>query len=141
MARRYVVDGRVRTINRLVSVLTRLGIGPAESLTVTGQRSGEPRTVPVTPIEVDGTRYLVSPYGQVGWVHNLRAARRGTMSKGRRETEITVEEVTDKDEAARVLHRYASDVPITQPYFDARPEDGQAAFAAEVSTHPVFRIL
>jgi len=31
-------------------------------------------------------------------------------------------------------------IPIVRPYFDARPESDVAAFAAETSRHPVFRL-
>ncbi len=44
-----------------------------EVLTTTGRTSGEPRQVPVSPIAMGGQEYLVSPYGNVGWVHNARA--------------------------------------------------------------------
>ena len=40
-----------------------------------------------TIVELDGQRYLQSPYGQVEWVRNLRAAGTGTLRRGRR-TEV-----------------------------------------------------
>jgi len=43
--------------------------------------------VPVIPVEVGGTRYLVSPYGESDWVRNLRAAGKATLArKGKVET-------------------------------------------------------
>ncbi len=42
--------------------------------TVPGRKSGVPRTTPVALGERDGRRWLVSPYGEVDWVRNLRAA-------------------------------------------------------------------
>jgi deazaflavin-dependent oxidoreductase (nitroreductase family) len=44
------------------------------TLTLVGRRTGEPRKVPVIPVEVGQSRYLVSPYGEYDWVRNLRAA-------------------------------------------------------------------
>ena len=41
------------------------------TLTVVGRRTGVLRKVPVIPVEVDGSRYLVSPYGESEWVRNL----------------------------------------------------------------------
>jgi hypothetical protein len=40
-----------------------------------------------------------------------------------------------------VLKRYISQVPITQPYFDVTPAPDPTAVPAEVSLHPVFRIV
>jgi len=42
------------------------------TLTVVGRRTGEPRKVPVIPVEVGQSRYLVSPDGESDWVRNLR---------------------------------------------------------------------
>src|SRR5947209_8568145 len=54
-----------------VQALLKLGVpvGPLELLTVTGRRSGLPRTVPVTPMAIDGTRYLHA-YLHANWVGN-----------------------------------------------------------------------
>jgi hypothetical protein len=41
----------------------RLNAHGGATLTVVGRRTGEPRRVPVIPVELGGTRYLVSPYG------------------------------------------------------------------------------
>lgn len=47
--------------------------GPFETLTVAKRTSKEPQKIPVTPIEVDGVKYLVSAYGETQWVKNVRA--------------------------------------------------------------------
>jgi hypothetical protein len=36
---------------------------------------------------------------------------------------------------------YVTRVPITRPYFDAKPESDLAAFRAEAPRHPVFAIV
>jgi deazaflavin-dependent oxidoreductase (nitroreductase family) len=55
-------------------------------LTVPGRRSAAPQHVTLFPIEVGGTRYLLSQYGASDWVRNLRAAGRGELRrKGRTE--------------------------------------------------------
>src|SRR5450756_694001 len=56
-----------RVVNPLVA---RFQTGGVATLTVSGRRTGRARTVPVIPIEVDGIRYLVSPYGESQWVRN-----------------------------------------------------------------------
>ena len=131
-----------RAVNRFVHVLLGLGLGPRETylLTVTGRRSGAPRTTPVTLVEEGGRRWLVAPYGDVAWVRNLRAAGRATLSRGRRTEAIAVREIT-AEEAAPVLKWYVTRVPITRPYFDVRPESDLSAFRAEAPRHPVFAIV
>lgn len=64
-----------RAFNGLVVLLHRLAVptGGIVSLTSTGRRTGQPRTTPVSPIEVNETRYLIAPYGAVDWVRNVRA--------------------------------------------------------------------
>jgi F420H(2)-dependent quinone reductase len=47
--------------------------GPFETLTVRKRTSKQPQKIPVTPIEVDGVKYLVSAYGETHWVKNVRA--------------------------------------------------------------------
>jgi len=123
-------------------MLLRLGLGPARTylLTVTGRRSGTPRSTPVTLVEEGGRRWLVSPYGEVAWVRNLRATGRATLSRCGHTVEIAVREV-GADEAAPVLKMYVARVPITRPYFDVTPESDLAAFRAEAPRHPVFAIV
>ena len=48
-------------------------------LTVRGRSSGAPRTTPLAVIEVDGRRWVWSPWGEVHWVRNMRAAGRATI--------------------------------------------------------------
>ena len=120
-----------RAANVLVSVLLRLGLGPARTylLTVAGRRSGAPRTTPVTLVEEGDQRWVVAPYGEVAWVRNLRAAGKATLSRGWRTDPIRVREIAS-DEAAPVLKMYVTRLPITRPYFDA-----------EAPRHPVFAIV
>jgi deazaflavin-dependent oxidoreductase (nitroreductase family) len=55
-------------------------------VTVRGRTSGLPRTTPVAIIEVSGRRWVWSPWGEVHWVRNLRAAGRATITvRGRKE--------------------------------------------------------
>ncbi|HEY7053708.1 MAG TPA: nitroreductase/quinone reductase family protein [Mycobacterium sp.] len=50
-----------------------IGLGPFETLVVTKRATKQPQKIPVTPIEVDGVKYLVSAYGETQWVKNVRA--------------------------------------------------------------------
>jgi F420H(2)-dependent quinone reductase len=47
--------------------------GPFETLTVVKRTSKQPQKIPVTPLELDGVKYLVSAYGETQWVKNVRA--------------------------------------------------------------------
>jgi deazaflavin-dependent oxidoreductase (nitroreductase family) len=66
-------------------------MGPDVLITVRGRKSGLPRTSPVTICENSGRRGLSSPFGEVNWVRNLRAAGRATITVGRRKEEVTAE--------------------------------------------------
>ena len=67
-------------------VAMRLNARGGATLTVVGRRAPGARKVPVIPVEVGGSRYLVAPYGESDWVRNLRAAGSGELSrKGRTE--------------------------------------------------------
>jgi hypothetical protein len=54
-------------------IATTLRFGPFETLIVTKRVSKQPQKIPVTPIETDGVKYLVSAYGDTEWVKNVRA--------------------------------------------------------------------
>ena len=55
-------------------------------MTIRGRQSGLPRTTPLAIIEVSGRRWVWSPWGEVHWVRNLRAAGRATIEfRGRKE--------------------------------------------------------
>jgi F420H(2)-dependent quinone reductase len=61
--------------NRAVfnKIATTFSFGPFETMIVTKRVSKQPQKVPVTPIDVDGVKYLVSAYGETEWVKNVRA--------------------------------------------------------------------
>jgi deazaflavin-dependent oxidoreductase (nitroreductase family) len=139
MAATYRLGLGRRAANRLVRLLLRLGLmpGPTYLLTVPGRRTGRPMSTPVTLVEDDGERWLVAPYGDVGWVRNARAAGQVTLSRGGRSEALPIRELSPAD-AAPVLQRYVTRVPITRPYFDARPDSPLTAFETESPRHPVF---
>lgn len=85
----------VPVFNRVARPLLAAGVpmGPDVLLTVRGRRTGLPRTTPVTICENAGRRGLISPFGDVNWVRNLRAAGRATISAGRRREEVSAVEL------------------------------------------------
>ncbi|HEX5579176.1 MAG TPA: nitroreductase family deazaflavin-dependent oxidoreductase [Candidatus Limnocylindria bacterium] len=71
----------VRTFDPLLRNLLARGLrlGPNAILTVTGRKSGEPRSAAVALLEVANRRWILGAYGEVNWVRNLRAAGHGTI--------------------------------------------------------------
>jgi deazaflavin-dependent oxidoreductase (nitroreductase family) len=74
-------------------------LGFSALITISGGKSGLPRTTPVAIIEVSGRRWMWAPWGEVHWVRNLRAAGRATITVRRREEEVSA---TELDPAARI---------------------------------------
>jgi deazaflavin-dependent oxidoreductase (nitroreductase family) len=80
-------------------------MGPNALVTIRGRTSGEPRTTPLAVIEVDGRRWIWSPWGDVHWVRNLRSAGRATVTVGRASSDVRAIEL---DPAERI--RFYRDV-------------------------------
>ena len=88
--------------NGFVSLLARLGLplGPNMLLTVRGRKSGTPHTTPVAIIQVARRRWVQSPFGEVQWTRNLRAAGEATLTKGRRSEHVTATRLSEEEAAA-----------------------------------------
>lgn len=130
---------RWRAGNALVNVFARVGVGPIALLTTTGRVTGRPYTVPVVPIDHAGARWLVAPYGPVGWVHNARAGGTVTLRRGRQRHAYTVREATPA-EAGPVLKRYVTIATRARDRFAATVDAPVEAFIAEATDHPVFEL-
>lgn len=128
-----------RAGNALVSALARIGIGPMHLLTTTGRRTGRSHTIPVVPVEHDGKRWLVAPYGPVAWVRNARASGRVNLRYGRTKRPYAIREVT-AEEAGPVLKRYVAVATKTRRHFRANADAPVEAFVAEADRHPVFEL-
>ena len=74
-------------------------MGPNALITTRGRKSGLPRTTPVALVELEGQRWIQSPFGEVNWVRNLRASGRATLRLGSRQEEVSATEL-GTDEAA-----------------------------------------
>jgi deazaflavin-dependent oxidoreductase (nitroreductase family) len=75
-------------------------LGPNALITIRGRKSGEPRTTPIALIEIDGRRWVSSPFGDVNWVRNLRASRAATLAVGRRRQAVTAIELSQEERVA-----------------------------------------
>lgn len=128
----------IPTANRIFMWMNRIGLGPAQTLTTIGRRSGEERSVPVTPIHVDGQEYVVAPYGEVSWVHNARANPQVTMRKGGDLRRVEFVEVTN--ESPGVVKAYWDKIPYVRSSMDVPGEASVEDFASVVGRFPVFRV-
>jgi deazaflavin-dependent oxidoreductase (nitroreductase family) len=117
-----------RVLNPL---MMRTGAGGTVTLTVPGRRTGMPRKVPVIPLRVAGSRYLVSPYGETERARNLRAAGHGELSrKGHSESFRASEVPVAEREAIIGAYRKVISGAVSS-YFTRLPDPGD---------HPVFRL-
>lgn len=141
VAREYRLNAPRRLVNAVVRPLTRVGLAGRHTyvLTVRGRKTGRAYSTPVTLIE-DGERWLVAPYGEVGWVRNARAAGEVELGRAGRSETLRVQEVSAA-EAAPVLREYVKRVSVVRPFFDAGPASPLEEFAAEASRHAVFRLI
>jgi deazaflavin-dependent oxidoreductase (nitroreductase family) len=139
--KKYQVNTQVKLVNSVMRSLLRFGIGPAHTylLTVAGRKTGKSYSTPVTVVEDAARRWLVAPYGEVGWVQNARTAGEVILTRRGRRERVSIFSV-GPEESAPVLKKYVALEPITRPYFQARADSPLEAFQAEATRHPVFRI-
>jgi deazaflavin-dependent oxidoreductase (nitroreductase family) len=129
---------------RINAQLLRAGvpIGSQVVLTVVGRRSGRPRSLPVSIVEVDGARYVVSGEG-TAWVANARAAGQGTIERGRRRDRVRLTEIAAAERPA-VLRAFWHQVPHGRPFiarlFGLAPDATADDFASAGPRCPVFRL-
>ena len=100
--------------NKVFMVLLRLGVPVSRHespvvLTVPGRKTGKPRSTPVTPMQVDGKRYVVNGYPGADWVHNVRVAEQVTFTQGRRTESVRMVELSAAD-ARAVLREFPEQV-------------------------------
>jgi deazaflavin-dependent oxidoreductase (nitroreductase family) len=69
-------------------------------ITVPGRKTGIPRTTALAIVNVEGRRWVWSPWGEVNWVQNLRAAGRATVTFRRHEDEVRAVELDPEQRVA-----------------------------------------
>ncbi|MCK0116764.1 nitroreductase family deazaflavin-dependent oxidoreductase [Isoptericola sp. S6320L] len=130
-----------RAEDAVMRVLVRLHVVPRTSLLTTrGRKSGRPRTNPATVVAQGRSRWLVSPYGVVSWVHNVRADGRVVLHRLLERQTYLAQELPAQD-AAPILREYVRIAPATRPYFAAAVDAPVEEFAAEADRHPVFALV
>ena len=85
----------INVFNAIAKPLLAAGVPMAFNglLTVPGRKTGKPRTTALAIVEVDGRRWVWSPWGEVHWVRNLRAAGRATIAVRGRKEEVRATEL------------------------------------------------
>ena len=117
----------VKIFNR-VTLAT--GAVKSQPLTVIKRGSKLPQTIPMTPVDVDGVKYLVSVRGETEWVKNVRANPHVKLPK----SDPTDYVATEMPIEARkpILQAYeATASKATARLFRQLPEDAD---------HPVFAL-
>jgi deazaflavin-dependent oxidoreductase (nitroreductase family) len=105
----------LKPMNKVFMAMMRLGLpvsgkeGPVV-LTVTGRTSGQPRSTPITPMHVDGKRYVVAGFPGADWERNARAAGTATLTTGRTPEAVRMVELT-ADQARPLLRQFPVLVP------------------------------
>ena len=142
------IPSLVARLNPLVAWALRVGIpmGPNCLMTVRGRRSGAPRTVPVAVLVVERRRFVFSPFGEVAWVHNLRASGEAELRHGRRRETVAAVELTP-EEAAPFLEAGLRDVmrvpgigPMIAGWYGLDPRSTSKDVLEAARTHPGFEL-
>jgi len=112
-------------------IASKFGIGGATPLTVAGRTTGEPRTIPVIPVDHDGATYLVSTRGESEWVRNVRSAGEVGLKRDGETLRLRTVEIplaardsviaAYRDKAGKTVDTYWKQLP-------------------DASDHPVFRL-
>ena len=140
MAKIYRVNVQIRFVNKMMTRMIRWNIAPPRTylMTVRGRKTGKSYSLPVTLVEREGKRWLVSPYGEVNWVKNARVAGEVNLFRDGKTEILKIQELGPK-ESAPILKEYITlEGNIVRPYFDAQYDAPIEAFEAEASQHPVF---
>jgi deazaflavin-dependent oxidoreductase (nitroreductase family) len=135
----------LKPANKVFIQMSRLGLSfGGESpvvLTVPGRRSGVARSTPVTPMTVDGKRYVVSGFPGADWVRNVRAASEVTLSRGRKHERVRMVELP-AEEARPLLRVFPEEVPTGVGFMKRSgliSEGSPEEFEALAGTCPVVR--
>jgi deazaflavin-dependent oxidoreductase (nitroreductase family) len=104
----------LKYVNKVMIAANRLGVGFGGNgpvvLTVAGRKTGKPRSTPITPMTVDGKRYVVAGLPGSDWPANARAAGVAELRTGRRTERVRMVEMSP-EEARPLLRQFPTLVP------------------------------
>ena len=135
-------SGITQLMNRMISIFASVGWTPKSTITleVRGRKTGEPRSVVVNSVEVDGQRYLVSPRGETEWVRNVRAADgEAEIRHGKRER-VRLEEIPVSERAPIIQAYLPKNAMATKAHFGIQPDAPIEEYQRIAGDHPVFRV-
>jgi hypothetical protein len=107
------------------------GVVNSEPLTVIRRNSKLPQTIPMTPVDVDGVKYLVSVRGETEWVKNVRANPHVKLIKAGTTDYLATEMPVDARKPILQAYRAAAS-KATARLFRQLPDDAD---------HPVFALI
>ena len=133
----------LKLANPLIVALQRRGvvIGTMRLLSVPGRKSGQLRTTPVSPLVVEGERYIVAGFEDADWVKNARVAGWGILARGRDKERVNLVELP-LQERVPVLREFPRKIPNGVQFFrhlygiSGTPEE----FETLAPRCPVFRV-
>ena len=97
MAEKIAPPRWLKPMNAVLLVARRLGLGWTREMPVLvlpGRKTGKLRRTPVTPLDLDGQRYLVAGFPGADWAANARAAGVGILAVGRRTERVRLVELS-----------------------------------------------
>jgi deazaflavin-dependent oxidoreductase (nitroreductase family) len=136
-------SGFTQLLNRTFSIFASIGWTPKQMITleVRGRTSGEPRSVVVNSIEVDGQKYLVAARGETEWVRNARAAGGEAVIRHGKRTRIRLEEIPVSERGPIIQAYLPKNAMATKKHFGVEPGAPLEDFQRIAPDHPVFRIV
>ncbi|MFD0482139.1 nitroreductase/quinone reductase family protein [Kineococcus sp. GCM10028916] len=148
-ARRRRRPAYLAPTNAVVKTLSRwrVSTGVIKVLTVPGRTSGKPRSTPVSPLSLDGRRFILAPTPEGDWARNARAAGRGTLTDGPRSEQVLLRELDRTGEAdlrRRLMTSFPAAVPDGVRLFkalDLVTSADPAQFAAAADLVTAFEVL
>ncbi|MBB4852851.1 deazaflavin-dependent oxidoreductase (nitroreductase family) [Mycobacteroides chelonae] len=117
----------VKNVFNKVAMVANIG----ETLTITKRVSGESQQIPVTTVDVDGIKYLVSTRGESQWVKNIRANPQVTLTVKGATTAYTATEIPVSDRAPIIAAYKPRAGKVVDGYFAQLPDDAD---------HPTFAL-
>ena len=139
MAKVYEVTAIKRAVSWVLAQAAHLGIGNFVVLTTTGRKSGDPRRVTIAPIRDEDGEYLVSPYGESGWVLNARVQPTAIIERGRSSESVQLVEVTG--EKPQLVKRYHDREAFARRFMDVPGRGDLDDFEAVAERFPVFEVM
>jgi deazaflavin-dependent oxidoreductase (nitroreductase family) len=149
---RQKVPALVPLLNPLVGALLGLGLamGPKRTpmvlLTVTGRKSGRPRTTPVNVFHRGDRDYVFGTFGDTNWVRNLRTAGEAILVERGRRVRVEAVELS-AEEGAPVLRELLEPLlrspmasRVLPRFYRVTPGAPLADYATEARRHPIFEL-